>query len=428
MIEWSLDGGEPGAAVRIVSLLRDFWDPSGRNAQARGWLERGLELWAPDDAAAEAQARMTLGLAAMHSGDLATARSASGRALELAEGSGDPALRSRALTQLANAALAEGSFDETAELAARAELLARKVGDRTLIAFALNCVAIAAAVHGDLVRAQPLFEETAEHLRAAGDRRNLALVIGNLGSLAIETGDYAAAEEWFATAIELSEQIGERGRMPSERADLAAALLLSGKLDRAADQLLAALADGAEIGDTAAVLAGLSAAAGLAAARGDDRSAGMLRGCAEATADDGGLPWSSSDELIEAQLLAAAAERLGEPGWNAARMRGRAMSVAERWSARWRYRGRSGALVRRRRQAPERADGVGRVHVHGGRDRRQDGLEVDPAVAFDVVRPVQRRVGRGAVPAVVVAWRRPGWCRSPARSSAGSATGRASAP
>ena len=117
VIEWSLDGAIPGAAVRIVSLLRDFWDPSGRNAQARGWLERGLELWAPDDAAGEARARMTLGLAAMHSGDLRR-RAASERALELAEGSADSALRSRALTQLAARRWPRAASTRRPELAA----------------------------------------------------------------------------------------------------------------------------------------------------------------------------------------------------------------------------------------------------------------------------------------------------------------------
>ena len=329
VIEWSLELGDPAAAVRIVSLLLDFWDPTGRNQQARGWLERGMSRWSPGDAAVEARAQLALALTSMHSGNLLAARAAAERALELAEQTGDPALRSQALTHLAGVALHEGNFDQTAALAERSERLARELGDRTLIAFALNCVAIAAVVHGDLERAQPLFEETAEHLRAVGDRRNLALVIANLGNVGMDTGDYAAAEDWFAAAIELSEEIGERGRMPGERADLAAAMLVGGKAEAASQPLAAALVDGAAIGDTATVLASVNMTAGLAAALGDDRTAGMLRGCAEAAADDSGLPWSSTDELVESLLLAPAAERLGESAWNAARMRGRALAMPD---------------------------------------------------------------------------------------------------
>ena len=94
----------------------------------------------------------------------------------------------------------------------------------------------------------------------------------------------------------------------------------------------------------------------------------MLRGCAEATAEDGGLPWSSSDELIESQLLAGAAERLGGPAGTRRGCGGGRCRWPRRWSARWRCRAPerlassaapAGPRARRPRRARPRARWTG---------------------------------------------------------------------
>ena len=180
---------------------------------------------------------------------------------------------------------------------------------------------------GEPDRSQRLFEETVQLLRAAGDRRNLALLIGNLGTVALLNGDFAAAEEGFRSAIDLSREMGERGRLPAEHLDVGIAALLRAALEDAAEQLSIALADANESGDAVTVIYAVNATAGLCAARGDDRSAGVLHGAAEAATAERGIEFTASDALITQQLLEPAAQRVGSAAWDMARAEGRSLTL-----------------------------------------------------------------------------------------------------
>jgi len=327
VIEWSLDHDDPAVAVRVVSQLIDYWDPSGRNKEAGAWLERGLELWQPPDNAWAARALIALSATNLQSGGLQPARDAAQRAVALADASGDPALASRARTQLAGTAMMADDFDETAAQADEAHRLAEEIGDHALAAFALNCRAVAAFEHGEPDGAQRLFGEAVVHLRAVGDQRNTAVVISNLGIAAMLNGDFAAAEDAFRSAVELFQETGERGRLPGIQTDLADALVLGGHVESAAEQLATALPNAVQLGDTAVVLAALNAAAAVAAAQRDDRTAAVIRGSVEAGAEAQELPLTGPDGVIEARLLQPAAERLGEGAWSAARAQGRALPL-----------------------------------------------------------------------------------------------------
>ena len=329
VVEWSLDQGDPAAAVRIVSILIDYWDARGRSQEMRAWLERGIPVADLTDPYWDACAHVALSLALMQCGELQGAHAVAETAVARAEAAADQALLSRALSQLAGVSMLEGNMAATAEHAGRAERLARAAGDHTLTAFALNCLAVAAYEEGDPERAQRLFEEGVEQLRAVGERRNMALLIANLGQVALLNEDFAAAEDGFRAAIQLSDEIGERGRLPSEQIDLAVALLMQRRTADACRHVAAGLADAVEVGDTATVISAVHSAAGACALAGDDRAAGVLRGAAEAAADDHELQLSGPDTLVEEHLLSAAAERLGESAWNAARVQGRSLALAD---------------------------------------------------------------------------------------------------
>jgi len=327
VIEWSLDHDDPALAVRVASVLIDYWDPSGRNTEARGWLERGIDRWRPPDDAWAARALIAFSATNLQAGDLQRARDAAEQAVALADASGDPSLRSRARTQLAGTAMLADDFEETAVQADEAHRLAEQIGDHALAAFALNCRAVAAFEHGDPDGAQRLFGEAVVHLRTVGDQRNTAVLISNLGIAAVLNGDFAAAEDAFRSAVELFQETGERGRLPGIQTDLADALVLGGAVDAAAEQLATALPNAVQLGDTPVVLAALNAAAAVAAAQGDDRTAAVIRGSVEAEAEAREVPMTGPDGVIEARLLQPAAERLGEAAWSAARAQGRALPL-----------------------------------------------------------------------------------------------------
>ena len=287
VVEWSLDQGDPAAAVRIVSILIDYWDARGRSQEMRAWLERGIPVADLTDPYWDACAHVALSLALMQCGELQGAHAVAETAVARAEAAADQALLSRALSRLAGVSMLEGNMAATAEHAGRAERLARAAGDHTLTAFALNCLAVAAYEEGDPERAQRLFEEGVERLRAVGERRNMALLIANLGQVALLNEDFAAAEDGFRAAIQLSDEIGERGWLPSEQIDLAVALLMQRRTADACRHGRGAgrCGGGGRHGDG---YLGGPQRAGRAwrALAGDDRAAGVLRGAAEAAADD----------------------------------------------------------------------------------------------------------------------------------------------
>ena len=327
-VTWSLDNGEPATALRIVATLIDFWDAHGRYREVREWLERGLEALPAGAVELRSRVLLTAGLTALHGGgDLPAARAATAESIELSRRLDDPALTSRGLSQLAGIAMVEGRFEETIELGEQAAALARGIGDEVLTAFALNCVAVGAYELGEPDRSQRLFEETVQLLRAAGDRRNLALLIGNLGTVALLNGDFAAAEEGFRSALDLSREMGERGRLPAEHLDVGIAALLRVALEDAAEQFSIALADANESGDAVTVIYAVNATAGLCAARGDDRSAGVLHGAAEAATAERGMEFTASDALITQHLLEPAAQRVGSAAWDMARAEGRSLAL-----------------------------------------------------------------------------------------------------
>jgi tetratricopeptide (TPR) repeat protein len=267
---------------------------------------------------------LAAGLAAYHGGDPAEARALTGASLDLARRSGETRITSRALSQLAGIAMLEGAFEQTAELAEAGAAVAADAGDDAMRAFALNILAIARYELGDTTAAEELFAETAELLRAAGDLRDLAILQGNLGGAALLSGEYARARGLFESALALSGELGDRGRLPSHHQGMGIAALLEGSLDEAASHLSIALVDGRQVGDMPTVISALTSVAGLMAARGRDRSAGILRGAAERAMRSQGLTLSGPDVLVDERLLDPLS---GTDAWPAAHAEGALMPL-----------------------------------------------------------------------------------------------------
>jgi predicted ATPase len=328
-IEWSLDHDQPEAAVRIVSLLVDYWDATGPYEEVVRWLERGLAAAGDLDAEWDARANLALSLAALHTGDPRTARRTGERAVTSANQTGNATVRSRALHGLAGVAIAEEDFDQGGELAEQALTLADEAGDLVLRAFAQNCLAISAFEHGDPERAQQLFSEVTENLRRAGDRRDSSIVISNLGVAALLNEDFDAAADTFRTAIALSEELSERGRIAGQRIDLAIALSLQASADAATIQLGMALPEASAVGDVRGLLSAVLCSAGVCALRGDDRNAVVLLGSVMAASEDHEYPIGGPDAMMVDHLLSPAAERLGEARSNAALLQGRAVPLRD---------------------------------------------------------------------------------------------------
>jgi predicted ATPase/class 3 adenylate cyclase len=322
----ALAGDNPEVALRIASALIDFWDSRGAYAEVGGWLREGLRRADEVPAGVRAKASLAAGLAAYHSGDPDEARDLTASSLNLAKEAGDARVTSRALSQLAGIAMLEGAFDQTVELAEAGVAAAVEAGDDAMQAFALNILAIGRYELGERTQAEELFEQTVALLRAAGDLRDLAILQGNLGSAALLSGEYPRARTLFESALALAQELGDRGRLPSHHQGMGIAALLDGSLEEAAAHLSAALVDGRQVGDMPTVISALTSVAGLMAARGDERQAGMLRSAAEEASRTHGLALSGADVLVDQRFL----DPLGDSDeWAVAAEAGAAMTLDE---------------------------------------------------------------------------------------------------
>jgi ATP/maltotriose-dependent transcriptional regulator MalT len=137
-------------------------------------------------------------------------------------------------------------------------------------------------IRGDVQRARPLYEEAITGARRIGAPRGLALIACNLAEIALDYGELDQAEALIAEGLQNARLINYRAIIASSLVTRALLLLNHSEVDAAAEQLSDAIEPTVAASDleTAPVL--LSAAADVAAARGDTLRAGTLWAAADA--------------------------------------------------------------------------------------------------------------------------------------------------
>ena len=176
-LDWALERGEVGYALRFVAGMWRFWQMRGHLLEAWDRVQRVLALPNLADAAPDVRARglSAAGGIAYWREDGPAAHALYREALELARTTGDRALLAEALTnfgyvpepnQSASSGLSVGGrpfFEEAIGLY-------RELGDRGGLANAIGALAMSRIRAGDLDDARPLVEESLALARAAGNQ------------------------------------------------------------------------------------------------------------------------------------------------------------------------------------------------------------------------------------------------------------------
>jgi hypothetical protein len=158
-----------------------------------------------------------------------------------------------------------------------------------VLGWALGYLGNLARIQGDTARARALFEEDLSLFRELGDRRHIAWMLGNLGWLALCDGALDQAAALVAECLALAREIGSRVHIVQSLSSTGIQLSLRSEHARAVSLVAAATA---------------------------------LHGSVRATLD--------SDEIVVLDAaLAASRAALGEPAYEAARLRGGAMTWDE---------------------------------------------------------------------------------------------------
>jgi predicted ATPase/class 3 adenylate cyclase len=234
-LDWALDRGEGGFALRFVAGIWRFWQMRGHLLEAWERVQRVLALPNLTGETPELRAR-ALGAAggiAYWREDGSAAHELYRDALELARAIGDRALLAEALTnfgyvpepnQSASSGLSVGGrpfFEEAIGLY-------RELGDRGGLANAIGALAVSRIRAGDLDGARPLVEESLALARAAGNRFAIGWSLNGLSMIAYYEGRLQEAVRSAVEALQVFNETGDVSGISVMLVELSAAAQSTG--------------------------------------------------------------------------------------------------------------------------------------------------------------------------------------------------------
>jgi predicted ATPase len=284
-LDWLLSSSRVEDALRAISALSRFWRAHGHVAEARGWLEVGLEL--TDDVAPDvrADALLTSARQAAAQSDLDAEIPSLEAALALYRELGH-VRESLVLAELGWIWLRQGQTERAQELCEKALEVARASGDERTTSSALNYLADVYSAKEEHSRALEAHEEALALRRRLDDPLLVADSTYNLGVSAFENGDVGRARRAFEESLALSHELGDVLHGAAARFMLAELDLLAGDLDGADARILQSLAVYTEVGSERDQAECLVVLGGLAVARGAFEEAARRFGAAEALRGD----------------------------------------------------------------------------------------------------------------------------------------------
>jgi len=179
--------GENELVLQLAGALSEFWHEGGHVAEGRRRLEGALQ-GQERPTAARARALTGAALMAYGSGDVGSARSIAGQALELHRGLGDARGAAFNLNVLCVAAIEEGDLEQAEQLAEESLALFRQAGDEREAVAATRTLAFTYHSRGDHERARTLHESNLAQAQALGFKETEAGTLGSLAMIAFEQG------------------------------------------------------------------------------------------------------------------------------------------------------------------------------------------------------------------------------------------------
>ncbi|MFI5896562.1 ATP-binding protein [Actinoplanes sp. NPDC051513] len=199
-LEWSLQRGDAGTAVRLAGSLYPLWDRHGHYREGREWLARALALRPGVPPLVRARALDSAAGLAVIQGDFAAGAAAAEESASLSRAAGDPAGAARALTT-SGLALFYAGDTRAVDVLEESVRQARAAGDRGQAGFALMYLGATDLARSRFVAAFARCDEGEADLRAAGDPEGLAWIHIVRCGAAWRTGDRARGVTELRAAI-----------------------------------------------------------------------------------------------------------------------------------------------------------------------------------------------------------------------------------
>ena len=231
-------GGLPrdlhGARGHAMQLLGRAALIHGALAEARSWLEQGLEEAIEADAV-DLQAQALVRLADVEAGEGRTDAAAALclRARSLHRRSGDRAAEEGAVFQHGVILLNSGPYIEAVALLQEAVDLCRKARRSSFLSSRLSALAEAQRLGGLREESLANATEALSLAQAAGDREQCALAWSVLTDIRLTAGDFDGALEAGEARMAIAREFGETGHLVDAASRLAIALLRKGRMEDA---------------------------------------------------------------------------------------------------------------------------------------------------------------------------------------------------
>jgi predicted ATPase len=288
-LEWSVDATDQNLGLRLASALAVFWDRRGYASEGRGWLERALLRSGNASVPARAKALKAAGYLANTQNDFDQGTTLNEASLALYKESGDKRGVARCLSSLAHAQMSQGNCAQATTLIEQALALFRELRDKSGIGGALNSLGEVARIRRDYAAARSLYEESLSLNHAVGDITGIGRSLNNLAWVAFHQGDYRQAAALFKESMSIKVRLGWREGVAN-------------------------------------CLAGLGSVAGE---QNQPERAAVLWGVAEVILGTIGAHPDLADRLEYLDTIGMVQSTLGEEAFQAARAKGRAMTLEQ---------------------------------------------------------------------------------------------------
>ena len=324
-LEWS--STEPGgtqAGLRMTAALWRYWEIRGYFVEGRRWLERTLAATDGDVSSLRANALTGAGILAHIQGDYPAALAFHEQSLVQHRQLGNPHSIAHAAHNLANVAADQGDYTRARELYREHNEISRSLGDRRATAIGLINLADAVSRHGDVSGARSHFEESVEILRQIGDRWGIAFALDSWALAASRSSDLELARSLHEDALAISRELGDERGVARTLMHLAEVAAHEGDLTRATSLYRECLHIRHALRDMPGIATAMEKLAWVVMADAAEDATRLL-GAAEALRESIHAPVPVAAREEYERHLRTLGSRLGQEGFDTARLEGRAM-------------------------------------------------------------------------------------------------------
>jgi predicted ATPase/DNA-binding SARP family transcriptional activator len=285
-IEFSLEHGDDGRALRVGTALLPFWE-ARNGSEGQMWLTRALATDA-GTSVERGRAGYAAGRLAFLLGDPKLALESLDEAIRNARAAGDEETLVTSLGWRSWVLIEQGREEEAAVLAHECEQRAPNVSDPWMRAWALMAIACGRIMSGEPIEADALLQGILVVFRACGDELSASDALNNIGYGRITAGSYSDSRRYLDESLALARKLDDAFRITLALGNLGLVALFEERFAEAAsifgDNLRRTTLRGDRRLASEAIL-GLASAYG---ALGDARLAVRLGAAWQALSDDSG--------------------------------------------------------------------------------------------------------------------------------------------